>query len=247
MGFDQKAANARAEAAAGRGQLAAQVKSLRQWATNRMKVVMAKTAAQFRRVREQMATDRHNADMALKSASSRMDAALNAEKALRDAQFAKTFKDIATAKAEAKARVAAAKTDFKARLFALTATVKDQVHKTNTRINQLSNTVEKNKTAQAKINSNVDAEMKRMIKHGNKRYQEHLKKDKELENLIKSNKAATDKRMEAMAAHYMMEISAVRATMKKNRAHATHMLAKESSKLYAAIEKGEREQMATNK
>merc|ERR1719409_1862578 len=53
--------------------------------------------------------------------------------------------------------------------------------------------------------------------------------------------------MEAMAAHYMMEISAVRATMKKNRAHATHMLAKESSKLYAAIEKGEREQMATNK
>jgi len=107
--------------------------------------------------------------------------------------------------------------------------------------------VTKNKAAQAKVNSNVNAETQRMIKLGNKRYQEHLKKDKELESLIKSNKAATDKRMEAMAAHYMMEISAVRATMKKNRAHATHMLAKESSKLYAAIEKGERKQMATNK
>merc|ERR1712159_412870 len=76
---------------------------------------------------------------------------------------------------------------------------------------------------------------------------EHLKKDKELESLIKSNKAATDKRMKVMAAHYMMEIQEVRATMNKNRAHATHMLAKESAKLYSAIEKGEREQMETNK
>merc|ERR1719324_26054 len=85
-----------------------------------------------------------------------------------------------------------------------------------------------------------------MIKLGNKRYQEHLKKDKELESLIKSNKAATDKRMDAMAAHYLMELDAVRATMKKNRAHATHELAKNSAKLYAAIEKSEREQMKTN-
>merc|ERR1712159_406725 len=76
---------------------------------------------------------------------------------------------------------------------------------------------------------------------------EHLKKDKELESLIKSNKAATWERMKVMAAHYMMEIQEVRATMNKNRAHATHMLAKESAKLYSAIEKSEREQMATNK
>merc|ERR1712159_388642 len=76
---------------------------------------------------------------------------------------------------------------------------------------------------------------------------EHLKKDKELESLIKSNKAATWKRMKVMAAHYMMEIQEVRATMNKNRAHATHMLAKESAKLYSAIEKSERAQMETNK
>merc|ERR1719460_966679 len=249
--FDKKAANARAEAAAGRGKLAAQLasqdKSLRQWATNRMKVVMAKTAAQFRRVRNEMARDRHHADMALKAASSRMSASMNAENALRNAQFAKTVKDIAAAKAEAKARVEAAQTDFKARLYKLSATVKEQVHKTNLRINQLTNTVTKNKAAQAKINANVNAETKRMIKLGNKRYQEHLKKDKELESLIKSNKAATDKRMDAMAAHYMMEVNSVRATMRKNRAHATHMLAKNSAKLYAAIEKSERAQMETNK
>merc|ERR1711998_83646 len=249
--FDKKAANARAEAAAGRSKLAAQLesqdKSIRQWANNKMKVVMAATAAQFRRVRETMAEDRHNADMALKAASSKMAASMNAFKALNDQRFAKTVKDIAAAKAEAKARVAAAQTSFKTSLYKLSATVKDQVHKTNLRIDQLSNTVSKNKAAQAKINSNVNAETNRMIKLGNKRYQEHLKKDKELETLIKSNKAATDKRMKVMAAHCMMEIQEVRATMNKNRAHATHMLAKESSKLYAAIEKSERAQMATNK
>merc|ERR1711871_249626 len=249
--FDKKAANARAEAAAGRSKLAAQLaaqdKSIRQWANNKMKVVMAKTAAQFRRVLEEMAADRHAADLALKAASSKMAASMNAFKALNDQRFAQTIKDIAAAKAEAKARVAAAETTFKTGLFKLTATVKDQVHKTNLRIDQLTNTVTKNKAAQAKINSNVNAEMKRMIDLGNKRYQEHLKKDKELEALIKSNKAATDKRMQTMAAHYMMEIEEVRATMKKNRAHATHMLAKDSAKLYAAIEKGEREQMETNK
>merc|ERR1712196_521083 len=109
------------------------------------------------------------------------------------------------------------------------------VQKTNKRISDLSGVVNSHKLEQAKINANVNAEIKRMIKLGNKRYKQHLKKDKELHNLIKSNKAATDKQMDAMAANYMMQIDNVRHTMKKNRAHATHMLAKESSKLYAAI------------
>merc|ERR1711970_169331 len=248
--FDTKAANAREEAAAGRSKLAAQLesqdKSIRQWANNKLKIVMAKTAAQFRRVREKMAEDRHNADMALKSASSRMTASLNAASALNDKRFAQTVSDIAAAKKEAEERVDSAQSQFKTSLYSLTSTVNEQVQKTNNRISQLSDTVEKNKVAQAKVNANVAAEQKRMIELGNKRYEEHLKKDAELQSLIESNKAATDKRMEAMAAHYTMELDAVRATMKKNRAHATHMLAKESSKLYSAIAEMETEQMKTN-
>merc|ERR1711998_359436 len=74
----------------------------------------------------------------------------------------------------------------------------------------------------------------------------HLKKDKELKSLIDKNKAATDKRLEAMSAHYTMELNSVRATMKKNRAHASHMLAKKSAELYQAIMKNEIQQMHTN-
>merc|ERR1719181_538836 len=123
--FDKKVANARADAAKGRGKLAAQLeaqdKSIRQWANNKLKAVMASTAAQFRRVREKMAEDRHNADLALEAASSRMTAALNADKALNDKRFASTVEDIAAAKKEAEDRVSAAETEFKASLFTLTS------------------------------------------------------------------------------------------------------------------------------
>merc|ERR1711998_306489 len=192
------------------------------------------------------AADRAHADALLKSTTSRMTASLNAEKALRDSQFAKTVKDIASAKAEAKARVAAASAGFKVGIRRLRATVDRQVAKTNARITDLSGVVEKNKLAQAKVHNNVAAEMKRMISLGNKRYQEHLKHDKELESLINKNKATTDARLDRMAAHFAQELDKVRGTMKKNRAHATHMLKKETGKLYAAIANGEKLQAKTN-
>merc|ERR1711970_213949 len=248
--FDKKTAMARNEAAAGRSKLAAQLaaqdKSIRQWANNKMKIVTAQTAARFRRVRARMARDRHHADMALKSATSRMEASLNADKALNDRRFAKTVRDIANARREAAARVKQAKAEFKVGIYALTATVNAQVQKTNKRISDLSGVVGKNKLEQAKVNANVNAEVKRMIALGNKRYKEHLKKDHELKRLIDKNKAENTARMDAMAASYAARLSKVRSTMKKNRAHATHMLAKETSKLYAAIEKSERAQMKVN-
>jgi hypothetical protein len=248
--YDKKVAEARTEAKAGRSKLKAQLlaqdKSIRQWANNRMKVVIAKTAAQFRRVRAKMAADRLHADNALKVATTKMTSSLNAFKALNNKRFAKTVKDIAAAKAEATARVAAATRSFKVGLYKLSATIKDQVGKANARIDQLTVTVDKNKVAQAKVNANVNAEIKRMIKIGNQRYEQHLAKDKELHGIVVKNKEDTDKQLKAMKDHYMMELQAVRATMRKNRAHATHMLAKESAKLYAAIAKNEKEQMETN-
>jgi len=249
--FDKKAANARALAAAGRSKLAAQLedqdKKIRQWANNKLKIVVAKTQAEFARVRAKMAADRQHADMALKAASSRMDASLNAEAALESKRFSENMKDIAAAKAEAAKRVKDAKIAFKSKIMLLRATVNKQVAATNARMTALSGVVEKNKVAQAKVNANVEAEMKRMISIGNKRYKEHLKKDKELGKLVAANKAANDARMKAMAAHYAMELDAVRATMKKNAAHASKMLAKKTAALYTAIAKSEKEQSAKNK
>jgi len=248
--YDHKVANARELAQKGRSKLAAQLrkqdKAARAWASNKLKAVAASTAAQFRKVRATMARDRHHADMALKAATSRMEAGLNAFKALNDKRFAKTVADIAAAKREAAKKVAAAQTEFKVGIFRLSAVVKNQVAKTNARITQLSGVVNKNKLEQAKVNANVNAEMKRMIKLGNNRYKQHLKRDKELKRLISKDKAETDARMNAMAAHYNGELHKIRHTMKKNRAHASRMLAKQSSALYSAIHKSEMQQKKTN-
>merc|ERR1712022_24571 len=140
----------------------------------------------------------------------------------------------------------AAQTEFKMGIFKLSSEVKKQVAMTNSRITQLSGVAEKNRLEQAKVNANVNAEMKRMIKLGNDRYKEHLKKDKELKSLIDKNKAETNARMDAMAAKYKHEIGKVRATMKKNRAHATSRLKKATSAIYAAIEKQTVAQKAVN-
>jgi len=249
--FDKKLNNAKAEAAKGRSKLAAQLarqnKSIRQWAANKMKVVAAQTAAKFRRVQNEMARDRAAADLALKAASSQMTASMNAMTALNNKRFAKTVKDIAAAKKEAKDKVNAAETQMKTKILLLRATVNKQVEHTHARISQLSGVVEKNKQAQARVNANVEAEAARMQKIGADRYAEHLKKDKELKGLIDKNKAATDARIKAMTAHYTMELNSVRATMKKNRAHASRELASHTAALYAAIAKGEKAQMETNK
>merc|ERR1712159_682708 len=249
--FDHKLNNAKAEAKKGRSKLAAQLasqdKAIRQWAANKMKVVAAQTAAHFRRVQKQMAADREHADTALKAASTRITASFNAMVALDNKHFAKTVKDIATAKKEAAAKVKKAETTFKTKIRLLTATVEKQVEHTHARIAQLSGVVEKNKAAQARVNSAVNAEITRMQKIGQQRYEEHLKKDKELKHLIDKNKAATDARMKAMAAHYTMELNKVKAVMKKNRAHASRELASHAAALYTAIPNGEKAQMAENK
>merc|ERR1712164_114910 len=193
--FDHKMANVTEQAKKGRSKLAAQAvaqdKRFRQYANNKIKEITANTASQFRKVRATMARDRAHADMALKHASARMGAALNANKALQDRRFAKTVSDIAAAKKEANARVSKFRRDFKVSILQLSGVVHEQAAKLNNRVTQLSGVVQNNKLEQAKVNRQVSAELKRMVKIGDARYKEHLKKDKELRSLMAKNKAET--------------------------------------------------------
>merc|ERR1719159_1352278 len=107
----------------------------------------------------------------------------------------------------------------------------------NHRVSQLAGTVDENKEEQERKNRNTNAEMKRMIKLGNKRYKQHLKRDRELKALIAKNKAETDARMQGMANQFNGQLNKVRKQMKKNRKHAERMLAKKTQGLYKAISK----------
>merc|ERR1712054_355938 len=249
--FDHKMANVAEQAKKGRSKLAAQAaaqdKAFRNFANNKIRAIAASTAAQFRAVRAQMAKDRHHADMMLKAASSRMDAALSANKALQDKRFAKTVKDIADAKKEADARVAAAKSEFKVGLLHLGATARRQTAKLNARVTTLQNTVTRNKLEQAKVNRNVHAELMRMVKLGNKRYNEHIKKDKELRSLMAKNKRETLRRMKRMADSFNMQMGKIRRRMAKDRRHAASSLKKATNALYATLAKNAEAQSRANK
>merc|ERR1719450_367105 len=249
--FDNKMANIEEEAKKGRSKLAAQAaamdKKFRNWANNKIKEVTAQTAKKFRDVRSTMAKDRADADAALSHASSRMNAALNAAKLLQNKRFAQSVEDIAAAKKEANDRVAKFRASFKTDILKLTGVVAEQTKKLNNRVTQLSSTIMNNKLEQAKVNAAVDKELKNMVAIGNKRYAEHLKKDKELKSLMAKNKAETQKAMDSMALKFYAAIDAIKAQMKKDRASAEAGLSRETSALYDTLKKNKMAQDKANK
>jgi hypothetical protein len=248
--WDKKVANFRTESKNARSRLsaqfAAQSKATRAWANNKIKGFVASTAAQFNDVETKMAKNRHDIDMALRQATMRFEAALNAEKALEDKRYAETVASIAAAKQEAAAKVNAATAEFKVQLLTLSSTVKTQVSKVNNRIDKQAGVVRSNAAAQAKVNANVNAEMTRMIKLGNKRYKAHLKGDEELQNLIAKDKAETDQKLNKMALEFNAALADVRKELAADRKHAETQLKKSTGAVFAKLYANQAAQEKTN-
>merc|ERR1712164_96613 len=248
--WDHKIANFRRDSKAARSRLsaqfAAQDKATRAWANNKIKGLVASTAAQFNDVETKMAKNRHEIDMALKQATMRFEAALNAQKALEAKRYAETVRNIQAARDDAKKKVAAAKTEFKVGLLQLSSTVKEQVTKVNNRIDATAGVVRSNRAAQAKVNANVNAEMSRMIKLGNKRYKQHLKNDIELQKLIHKDQATTIRKLDRMAMSFNQALASVRRQLAKDRKHAENKLRKGTSAVWGALWKNQAMQAKKN-
>merc|ERR1712159_452078 len=248
--WDHKVLHFRTESKAARdklsAQFAAQSKATRAWANNKIKGFVASTAAQFNDVETKMAKNRHDIDMALRQATMRFEAALNAEKALEDKRYAETVASIAAAKKEAALKVADATADFKVQLLTLSSTVKEQVTKVNNRIDNQAGVVRSNAAAQAKVNANVNAEMTRMIKLGNKRYKAHLKGDMELQRLINKDKAETDNKLQKMALSFNAALACIRKELAADRKHAETQLKKSTGAVFSKLYANQAEQAKKN-
>merc|ERR1711871_1601300 len=231
--FDNKMANVEEEAKKGRSKLAAQAaaqdKKFRTDANNKIKAMTAKISAQ------------------LAHTTARMNAALSAQTALQDKRFSQTVADIALAKKEANDRVEGFKTSFNADIMALSEKCEQQTKKLNHRQSSLGALVTSNKLEQAKVNNNVHAELERMVKVGNDRYAEHLKKDAELKALMAANKADTEKQMVDMKDQFFGSLNKIKAQMKKDREHAETSLATATSALLKTLADNKEAQEAVNK
>merc|ERR1712022_49125 len=248
--WDHKVATFREESSQARNKLPeqfkAQDKATRAWANNKIKGYVASTASQFNDVETKMAKNRHEIDMALRQATMRFEAALNAAKALEDKRYAENIANIQAAKEEATAKVDAASSEFKVSLLTLSSTVAEQVSKVNSRIDDTAAVVRSDAAAQAKINSNVNAEMTRMVKLGNKRYIEHLKDDQELSNLINQDKAETDDKLNKMALEFNNALADVRKTLADDRKHSEDQLKKSTGAVWAKLYANKAEQEKKN-
>merc|ERR1712100_974507 len=238
---NEKAANSRLST-----QFANQDKAARAYAANKISGLIASSAAQFADVNAKMARNRHEVDMALRQAVMRFEASLNAMKALEDKRYAQTVANIAGARAEAKAKVAKATMGFKVGLLSLASEVKKEVTKTNDDIDKTAGVVRSNKAAQAKVNANVNAEMSRIVKLGNKRYKEHLKADAELQAVIAKDNDETNSEINAMALSFNQALASVRKELAHDRAHAESQLQKKTSAVWAALNKQISDQEARN-
>jgi len=228
-------------------QFAQQDKATRSWANNKIKGLVAATAAQFDDVETKMAKNRQEVDEALKKATMRFTAALGAAEALESKRFAENEANIEQMKAETKAKVEEASSQFKVSLLSLSSEVKTQVQKVNTRIDGAAGVVRSDAAAQAKINANVNAEMTRMVKLGNDRYKSQLDASNELHASIDDAKTKTDAKLTAMAADFNGKLAAVRKTLADDRLHAETKLQKQTQAVFAKLSEQAEAQATKNK
>merc|ERR1711881_389282 len=229
-----------------RAQFRAQDKAQRTWANNRIAALVASTAAEFHRVNVAMAKQRHEIDMAMKHATTRFAASLNAAKALEDKRYARSIADIAAARRETDRRVNAAKKEFKVGILRLSSVVKQQVQKVTSRIDATAGVVRSDRAAQSKINANVNAEMSRMVRLGNKRYKSHLKNDAELKRLIHKDQATTSRHLNKIASTFNSQLAGVRRQLKRDRKHSERALGKATSRLYRTLARQHSAQLRKN-
>merc|ERR1712159_862973 len=248
--WDHKVAKFRSDSKTARSKLSeqfkAQDKATRAWASNKIKGLVASTSAQFNDVNTKMAKNRHEVDLALKRATMRFEASLNAQKALENKRFAESMANIAAAKKEAEEKTKAASSEFKVALLSLSSTVKEQVAKVNARIDKTANVVRSDAAAQAKVNANVNAEMTRMMKVANHRYVQHLKHDAQLQNAIAKDKDETDQKLNKMALEFNQALAAVRGELAKDRKHAEDKLEAGTSAVWAKMKANQEMQAKKN-
>lgn len=241
--FRTGSANARSKLSA---QFAAQGKATSAWANNKIKGLVASTAAQFNDVESKMAKNRAEVDGALKAAVMRFAAALNAQKAEEKMRVAQVGARMHQLKSETEAKVKQMESGFKTQLISLSSTVKEQVSKVNSRIDDAAATVRSDQAAQAKVNSNVNAEMSRMIKLGNDRYKKHLVNNMKMQNKISADQAETDEKINKMAMAFNAALAGVRKQLKKDRAHAEGQLQKQTSAVWDQLKKNQAMQAHKN-
>merc|ERR1719331_3377881 len=112
--------------------------------------------------------------------------------------------------------------------------------------NKEDGTVASNKLEQAKVNDAVSKELKNMVKIGNDREAQIAKDDQALKDVMAANKEDTQKKMDKMSQEFYLQLSKIRAQMKKDRKYQEGRLGKSTSALFETLAKNKKMQDQKN-
>merc|ERR1712054_569776 len=138
------------------------------------------------------------------------------------------------------------KKSFKMDIMHLSSVVTEHVAKLNARQTTLEGTVASNKLEQAKVNDAVSKELKNMVKIGNDREAQIAKDDQALKDVMAANKEDTQKKMDKMSQEFYLQLSKIRAQMKKDRKYQEGRLGKSTSALFETLAKNKKMQDQKN-
>lgn len=207
----------------------------RRYVSEKIAGLVALNVARFQHARSKLAARRHEVDVQLMHSSSRLQATLNAERALKDPIFSASIPHVGRARRTAARLVQTATREFRVSIAALGALVRDQTAKLMLQKQQLAGAVPSSTRLDAKVASVSRAEMMRMIRLGDARYMELKKDDPELHKLVSDGKAETVNTLTKMADAFNLQLSQIRHRMAQHRTKAKALLISATQNLYVAL------------
>merc|ERR1711998_137472 len=182
-----------------------------------MEIAQKESDAKFGKAQAKLAADKKHADLALGSAVNGLNDALAKQAALADSRFEKTVSDISKARKEAATEVSDLRKAFGSELARATAEAKRTEQILVDNIAKVSGEVISMKANQARVNTKVAAELKRVEELSNHRFTDSKKARGKLRMLMDENKQAASEEVKALGADLKTKIHKLRSENSANK------------------------------
>merc|ERR1712072_769788 len=166
--------------------------------------------------------------------------------ALADSRFAKTVKDLSTARSQAAAQVKQLRKDFSTQLAGVTAFTKKVESRLFGEIAVATGEVISLKANQLRVNRRVSADLKRIVRVSDSRFSSSKRARGKLKLLMDENKAAASAEVAALVTSLKTKLAHARARNNRNRIEMAKDLTSATKAVYEKMANVQKAQMASS-
>merc|ERR1711998_311693 len=224
----------------------ARAAAARKFLTTQLAKAEKASAAKFGTAYVKLAKDRRYASEKLGAAVAGLNDSLAKQAALADSRFAKTVKDLSTARSQAAAQVKQLRKDFATQLTSVTAFTKKVESRLVGEIAVATGEVISLKANQLRINRRVSADLKRIVRVSDKRFSQSKRARGKLKLLMDENKAAASAEVAALATSLKTKLAHARARNNCNRIEMAKDLTQATKAVYEKMANVQKAQMAAS-